>query len=89
MSAANRSVPRDGVATEVLLRAAHPVPDRQAELPGPAHREGGPKPRGSRARRLAEVRHLVIDALTGEHQRDLAEISQAITARGRADTPTQ
>ena len=67
-------------------------------IPCPTHRrsylaqltaKGGPKPRGSRARPLAEVRHLVIDALTGEHQRDIAEISQAITARGRADPPTQ
>ena len=37
---------------------------------------------------VAEVRHLVIDALTDEQQRDLAQISQAITARGRAETPT-
>jgi DNA-binding MarR family transcriptional regulator len=37
---------------------------------------------------VAEVRHLVIDALTGEQQRALAQISEAITARGRADAPT-
>ena len=35
---------------------------------------------------VAAVRHLVIDALTGEQQRALAQISEAITAR--ADTPT-
>ena len=35
---------------------------------------------------VAEVRHLVIDALTGEQQRALAQISEAITAR--ADPPT-
>jgi DNA-binding MarR family transcriptional regulator len=34
---------------------------------------------------VAEVRHLVIDALTGEQQRTLAQISEAITARGRVD----
>jgi hypothetical protein len=35
---------------------------------------------------VAAARHLVIDALTGEQQRTLAQISEAITAR--ADTPT-
>jgi hypothetical protein len=35
---------------------------------------------------VAAVRHLVIDALTGEQQRALAQISEAITAQ--ADTPT-
>jgi DNA-binding MarR family transcriptional regulator len=34
---------------------------------------------------VAAVRHLVIDALTGDQQRALAQISEAITAR--ADTP--
>jgi DNA-binding MarR family transcriptional regulator len=38
---------------------------------------------------VAEVRHLVIDALTGEQQRALAQISEAITARRRADAPTR
>jgi DNA-binding MarR family transcriptional regulator len=37
---------------------------------------------------VAEVRHLVIDALTGEQQRALTQISETITARGRADAPT-
>ena len=36
---------------------------------------------------VAEVRHLVIDALTGEQQRALTQISEAITARRRADAP--
>lgn len=35
---------------------------------------------------VAEVRHLVIDALTREQQRTLAEISQAITARRGVET---
>ena len=36
---------------------------------------------------VAAVRHLVIDALTGEQQRALAQISEAITARADAPTP--
>src|SRR5260370_22096442 len=36
---------------------------------------------------VAAVRHLVIDALTGEQQRALAQISQAITARADAPAP--
>ena len=38
---------------------------------------------------VAEVRHLVIDALTDEQQRALAEISDAITARRRTHAPTR
>jgi DNA-binding MarR family transcriptional regulator len=38
---------------------------------------------------VAEVRHLVIDALTGDQQRALVQISEAITARGHADAPTR
>jgi hypothetical protein len=40
-----------------------------------------------RARPVAAVLHLVIDALTGEQQRALAQISEAITARADAPTP--
>jgi DNA-binding MarR family transcriptional regulator len=36
---------------------------------------------------VAAVRHLVIDALTGEQQRALAQISEAITARADAPAP--
>jgi DNA-binding MarR family transcriptional regulator len=36
---------------------------------------------------VAAVRHLVIDALTGEQQRALAQISEAITARAGAPAP--
>ncbi len=36
---------------------------------------------------VAAVRHLVIDALTGEQQRALAQISEAITARADAPPP--
>src|ERR1700730_11435458 len=36
---------------------------------------------------VAAVRHLVIDALTGEQQRALAQISEVITARADAPTP--
>jgi DNA-binding MarR family transcriptional regulator len=36
---------------------------------------------------VAEVRHLVIDALTGEQQRALVRISEAITARAEPPTP--
>jgi hypothetical protein len=36
---------------------------------------------------VAAVRHLVIDALTGEQQRALAQISAAITARADAPGP--
>ena len=38
---------------------------------------------------VAEVRHLVIDALSREQQRALAQISEAITARGRSDAPAR
>ena len=36
---------------------------------------------------VAAVRHLVIDALTGEQQQALTQISQAITARAEPPTP--
>ena len=36
---------------------------------------------------VAAVRHLVIDALTGDQQRALAQISEAITARAEPPTP--
>jgi len=50
-------------------------------------RRGGRKLTEAAPGHVAAVRHLVFDALTGEQQRILVQISEAITAHADAPTP--